>query len=168
MKSQALSYLAVALLAGCSIASDTISSAGHTAAGGVKFAGKTAASATGGATRTATGAVGSAGDVAVSTMKAAGEVVMATGDAVVGVIKAPFVTVKNTKTGKCHKVEWERGMTLHQALDQSKLVADGGKARIRRGHHVLKAEDNSKLKPGDVIEFCPVTPKEDLAQAGAI
>ena len=163
----ALSLVAVSL-AGCSIASDSISSAGHTAADSIKFAGKTAASASGGGANTAKGAVGSAGDVAISTVKAAGDIVMATGDAVVGVMKAPFVVFKDTKTGKCHRVDWDHDMTLGRALAKSKMVADTGVVRVRRGHKVLKASDKLRLKPGDVIEFKATPPKTEFAVAGEI
>lgn len=166
MKTPAFLSCLAALLIGCSIASDSVSTAGKTAAGGIKFAGRTAASATGGATKTATGAVGTVGDVLQSSVKAASGVVNATSDAVVGVVKAPFVVFKERKTGKRKEVQWENGLTLDQALEKSEVVASADTVRVRRGERVLKGRPDLKLKAGDVIEFKSSVGDAKVARAG--
>jgi hypothetical protein len=133
--------LAAALLAGCSTASHTVSTAGKAASDSVSLAGKTAASATGAAIQ-----------VARSGASAAGQVARATAGAAIGVAQAPFIRFKDKASGRTQQIPWEKGMTVASAARLAKLAPPITAFQVVRGQEILKGNRQLSLQPGDIIE----------------
>ena len=156
------------LLCACAAPAHIVSSAGDTAAGAVKGAGKTAASATRAATKTAASAVGTAGQVVHSGVNVAGGIAKATVGAAADVVTAPFIILKDTKSGKTCRVPWQEGLTLTSALQEAKANAGLSAVKVLRGKEELRASDSFPLKPGDLIELTAKDGGPALMAIGAL
>ncbi len=157
-----------AWLCACCTPAHVVSSAGDTATSAVKGLGKTAAFATRTATKTAVSAVGAAGKVVHSGVSAASEVTKATVSAAAGVVTAPFVILKDTKSGKSCCVPWREGMTMAAALQEAKVTTELAAVKILRDEDGFGPNKFFVLKPGDVIELTAKGGVPALVAAGAL
>ncbi len=133
--------LVAVLLAGCSTASYTVSTAGKAASGTVSLAGTTAASATGAAIQ-----------VARSGATAAGQVARTTAGAAIRVAQAPFIHFKDKASGRTQQIPWAKGMTVASAERLAKLATPITAFQVLRGQEILKSNRQLTLQPGDIIE----------------
>jgi len=108
-------------------------------------------------TTVATSTIKGTGAVAKTTIEMGGKIaktaVGTTINLAGSVFRQSVVTVIDTSTGLSHKVPWEEGLNASSAAEVAAIKRAERTIEIVRDIHRIKADAETILKPGDVVQI---------------